>query len=79
VSELSDRSDVSRLPDTAWKSAAWHKSSKSGTNSCVEVAILQGRVAVRDSKDRDGGMLFFTLSEWNAFIGGVREGEFDLS
>jgi uncharacterized protein DUF397 len=35
-------------------------------------------VAVRDAKDRTGPVLQFTAAEWEAFVGGVRGGEFDL-
>lgn len=60
--------------------AAWRKSTCSGGNggSCVEVASLSGgRVGVRDSKDRGGPALIFTLVEWQTFIGGVKGGKFD--
>jgi uncharacterized protein DUF397 len=57
--------------------ASWHKSSWSNANGCVEVAFVQGRVAVRDSKDRSGPVLVFTAHEWDAFLRGVRAGEFD--
>ena len=59
--------------------ADWHKSSRSGMNGCVEVALLAGAVAVRDSKDRGGPVLLFTADEWEAFVGGVRDGQFDKS
>jgi Domain of unknown function (DUF397) len=59
-------------------SATWRKSSRSGANGCVEVAFVDGKIAVRDSKDRRGPMLVFTPLEWDAFVGGVRDGEFDL-
>jgi Domain of unknown function (DUF397) len=61
--------------------AVWHKSTRSGGNGgdCVEVAVnLPGIVAVRDSKNRTGGTLLFTPSEWAAFLDGVRGGDFDL-
>ena len=61
--------------------AVWHKSTRSGGNGgdCVEVAgNLPGIVAVRDTKDPDGGTLIFTHAEWAAFLAGVRAGEFDL-
>jgi len=45
----------------------------------VEVAFVDGKVAVRDSKDRRGPVLVFTPAEWEAFVGGVRDGEFDLT
>ncbi|GAA4203325.1 MULTISPECIES: DUF397 domain-containing protein [Microbispora] len=60
--------------------AAWWKSSRSSNNcACVEVAVLPGgHVGVRDSKNQDGPALVFTPAEWDAFVGGVKDGEFDL-
>jgi len=58
----------------------WIKSSKSGTNggNCVEVARLDdGRIGVRDSKNPDGAVLRFTRAEWEAFLDGVAQREFD--
>ena len=59
----------------------WRKSSYSGGNGgeCVEVADLpDGGRAVRDSKLGDTGpVLRFTPAEWQAFVAGVRDGEFD--
>jgi Domain of unknown function (DUF397) len=62
--------------------AAWRTSTYSGDNGgdCVEVASnLPGIVAVRDTKDRTGPTLTFTPAGWEAFISGVRDGEFGLS
>jgi len=60
--------------------AAWRTSSRSGgSGQCVEVATnLPGIVAVRHSKDPDGPVIVYTDAEWDAFTGGVRDGEFDL-
>jgi hypothetical protein len=60
-------------------SAEWRKSSLSGANGCVEVGLVDGKVAVRSSNDRSGPMVVFTSLEWEAFLGGVRKGEFDLT
>lgn len=59
--------------------SSWVKSSLSFSNGdCVEVASLSGGgIGVRDSKDTEGPVLRFTPDEWHAFIGGVRNGEFD--
>ncbi|MEV6346513.1 DUF397 domain-containing protein [Actinoplanes sp. NPDC051851] len=58
--------------------ARWFKSSRSGHDgACVEVAIVREGVAVRDTKDRDGGTLAFTHAEWAAFVAGAKSGEFD--
>ena len=59
-------------------SAEFRKSSFSMSNGCVEVAIQDDGVAVRDSKHRNGAVLEFSRSEWEAFLRGVGEGEFDL-
>ncbi|MCG5215202.1 DUF397 domain-containing protein [Streptosporangium sp. KLBMP 9127] len=60
--------------------AQWKKSVRSASNgACVEVAYLGGgRVGVRDSKHQAGPVLVFTPQEWDAFVGGVKDGEFDV-
>jgi hypothetical protein len=57
--------------------ASWRKSTHSGSGSCLEVAFVGETIAVRDSKHRAGPVLLFTLTEWEAFTQGVRDGEFD--
>jgi hypothetical protein len=69
----------------------WVKSSLSFANSnCVEVsAVTEGfpcsfvgeelMYAVRDSKGRTSARLYFTVDEWEAFLAGVKAGEFDLA
>ncbi|MFI0417236.1 DUF397 domain-containing protein [Spongiactinospora gelatinilytica] len=56
--------------------ARWRKSTRSsGTgDDCVEVAMLPGVVAVRDSKDPGGPGLLFTPGEWAAFVRAIRRG-----
>jgi Domain of unknown function (DUF397) len=60
--------------------AQWFKSTRSGPNSdnCVEVAFVDEAIVVRDSKNPDGPALVFTAAEWDAFVGGAKDGEFDL-
>jgi uncharacterized protein DUF397 len=57
----------------------WRKSSRSGPQggNCVELANLaDGQVAVRNSRHPDGPALVFTAAEWDAFLGGAKDGEF---
>ena len=49
-----------------------------GDKSCVEVAYHEGKVYVRDSKDRAKPPHVFTQREWETFLGGAKKGEFDL-
>jgi AcrR family transcriptional regulator len=69
------RRNGARMQDPT--AAAWRTSSLCDLNGCVEVAILDDQVAVRDAKDRAGPVLVFSAAEWEAFVGGVRGGEFD--
>jgi Domain of unknown function (DUF397) len=61
--------------------ATWRKSSRSKPGSdettCVEVAGLAGRVAMRDSKDPTGVALALPRAQWWAFLASVRAGELD--
>jgi hypothetical protein len=41
-------------------------------------AIVEGLVAMRDSKGPRATTLLFSLTEWEAFLEGVRNGEFDF-
>lgn len=59
--------------------SVWIKSSLSLSNgNCVEVTELRsGGVGVRNSRYTGEPVLQFTSDEWHAFLGGVRNGEFD--
>lgn len=51
-----------------------------GEGACVEVTTdSDGKVGIRDSKNgTDGPVLWFTGDEWQTFIQGVKNGEFDI-
>jgi hypothetical protein len=65
---------------TDLSNAVWRKSTRSGpwTDNCVEVAFVDGTIAVRDSKNPGGPVLVFTSAEWDAFVDGAKDGEFDV-
>ncbi len=57
-------------------SPEWRKSTRSsGNGNCVEFADLGDSVAVRDTKDRSGPVLYFTAAGWRAFVAGTKRGE----
>ena len=57
----------------------WRKSSYSGANgNCVEFAPCGAdAVAVRNSRDPEGAVLFFDRAEMGAFLAAVKDGELD--
>jgi hypothetical protein len=56
----------------------WRKPSYCESNSCVEVAVAGegGMILVRDSDD-PSSVLTVRPAAWEAFIEGVKAGEFD--
>ena len=68
------------MNDFAKPTALFRKSSFSGASNpaCVEVGFETSAVLLRDSKDKGGPVLRFTVQEWKAFLAGVKAGEFDL-
>lgn len=57
----------------------WEKSTFSGaTGNCVEFAREGDNFLVRDSKDPNGPVLTFTPAEWDAFVKGAKDGQFDV-
>jgi hypothetical protein len=84
--------DVSRPGSRGSQPAGgWHKASHSTDgSSCVEVTVTydtsqsahksgsEKLYLMRDSKNPDGPVLAFTPAEWEAFVLGVKDGEFDI-
>lgn len=56
----------------------WTKSTFCDSVTCVEVAVSDGVVLVRDSKDPSLAPFAYSINEWTAFIAGVRAGQFDV-
>ncbi|MBA2324583.1 MAG: DUF397 domain-containing protein [Pseudonocardiales bacterium] len=59
---------------------SWVRStfSTNGPPECVEVArMVDGGVAVRNSREPDAAPLIFTAAEWVAFVAGMKDGGFD--
>ena len=87
---MSDRAETGReLPPEAMGNEKWHDTthavwlrsslSKEDSEAIVEVAEFDdGFRAVRDGKSPEKGTLFFTPAEWEAFVLGARDGEFDI-
>jgi hypothetical protein len=65
--------------DTA--AARWVRpDSDDGTPGELEIGFAEnGLVAIRRFDDPEGTILIYTPEEWEAFVGGVQDGELDLA
>ena len=70
---------VNGMPAGQLAGVTWQKSARSNpSGNCVECASLpDGSVAMRNSRDPEGPALIYTPAEIEAFLGGVRDGDFD--
>lgn len=63
---------------TSGSKLTWVKSRRCETSSCVEVAFVDEEILVRSSAITASPVLRFNMAEWTAFVGGVRDGDFDF-
>jgi predicted secreted Zn-dependent protease len=53
----------------------WRKSTRCDTGACVEAALIEGSVHIRDPQTTTE--LTVSAAAWQQFIEGVKNGEFD--
>jgi hypothetical protein len=53
----------------------WQRSTRCGTNACVETSLTADAYLVRDSKEIGGAILSFGPAEWMDFILAIKAGE----
>jgi hypothetical protein len=56
---------------------AWRVATRSGGGNCVQVAKANDLIAVRNSRNPEGEIIFYTGPEFAAFLDGAKKGEFD--
>ena len=64
-------------PELDLSNAEWQSSSRGRGD--VQIAFVEGYIAMRDGRSPEGPSLIFTPAEWRAFVLGARDGEFDLT
>jgi hypothetical protein len=70
--------NVEPLAQAQWRVSSFCDDGGANGGSCVEVAALpDGRIAVRNSNHPGVGAVYFTRAEMDAWIKGVKAGEFD--
>ena len=62
------------LTGARWRSGG----TTEGATGSVEIAFVDDVIVMRDSKKPDGPVLVFTRAEWDAFVAGAKDNEFDL-
>ena len=64
-------------PELDLSNAQWQSGSR-GLGD-VQIAFVEGFIAMRNSGRPESPSLIFTPAEWGAFVSGAREGDFDLT
>lgn len=65
-----------KIINTEPHTTAWVTNSNDG-GGCVEMRRVGTKIELRDTKDREGGTLTFTLEEIHRLFTGVQGGTFD--
>lgn len=61
------------LPDQLASNCYWRKARRSANDgACIEVANVNGQIAVRDSKDPCGCSLRYSMQSWRDFTSNVK-------
>jgi hypothetical protein len=61
------------LPEQMACDYPWRKAKRSANDgACVEVAVVNGQLTVRDSKDPDGCWLRYPVRSWCEFISNLK-------
>jgi Domain of unknown function (DUF397) len=58
--------------------AVWRSAPGETSGSRVEVAFVDKLIGLRNGADPDSPILVFTQDEWDAFVAGAKDGEFDI-
>ncbi|MEV6123831.1 DUF397 domain-containing protein [Streptomyces sp. NPDC052077] len=64
-------------PELDLSNAQWR--SGSGGRGDVQIAFVEGFIAMRNGGSPGSPSLIFTPDEWGVFVSGARGGEFDLT
>lgn len=64
-------------PDLDLRNADWQSGSQGRGD--VQIAFVEGFIAMRNSGRPESPSLIFSPAEWRAFVINARDGEFDLT
>ncbi len=73
MKDLKEQENPRSLPDQVPCDYHWRKATRSANDrACVEVARVNGQIAVRDSKNPSGRQLRYSVRSWRDFTSNVR-------
>jgi hypothetical protein len=55
----------------------WRTSKLCESGACIEVGVQSESVLIRSSANLDGRYVTLSRDEWQAFVAGVKDGDFD--
>jgi hypothetical protein len=55
----------------------WRSAISCTGGQCIQVAAIGNGVAIRDSKNPAGAILVYSTEEWETFVAGAKNGDFD--
>lgn len=55
----------------------WRTARRCDTGACVEIGTAGESIMVRSSADPDGVRISLSRDEWQEFVAGVKDGDFD--
>ena len=55
----------------------WHKALNCNGGNCITIATRGRTILIGNSKSPDGPILSYTMEEWQEFLAGAKNGDFD--
>jgi hypothetical protein len=55
----------------------WHTGRRCDGGQCVEIGTLGESILIRSSEDPGGRHVEFSRDEWQMFVDGIKDGDFD--
>ena len=56
---------------------AWYMTERCDSGACVQIGTLGESILIRSTIDPDGHWVTLSRDEWQAFVAGVKGGDFD--
>lgn len=65
------------MDGTSAEEPAWYMAERCESGACVQIGTLGESILIRSTIDPDGHWVALSRDEWQAFVAGVKGGDFD--